>query len=118
MVVSFKRGRGSAQTWTGSLNVKPLLSAVAAVAVFVSMGVGSAEARNRAVVNQWGVSNAAGAVQHGDRNGAVVNQTGGGHYSRGVQEGYDNFLRMAQYGTRNHVTTTQMGEANFSATGQ
>ena len=51
--------------------MKRILSAVAAVAILVSMGVGTAEARNRTVVNQWGWANGAAAAQHGDRNGTV-----------------------------------------------
>jgi hypothetical protein len=76
--------------------MKRLFTAVAAAALFASMGVSAAHAQNRTVITQSGYANAAGAAQTGNRNGAAVNQRGGRNYARGVQDGYRNFMRMDQ----------------------
>src|SRR5215470_8175060 len=111
-----RRGPVAIQHWEH--NMKRLLMAVAAVALFTAAGVTGAAAQNRTVISQFGTDNGAAAAQQGERNQANVDQRGRSHYSRAVQYGRDNFLRMNQGGTRNEAVTEQNGDNNLAVTGQ
>jgi hypothetical protein len=72
---------------------------------------------NWSLVEQYGIGNAQGTMQHGNYNGAYTGQFGGQVGGHGLPGGFNGSLTM-QTGVGNFSATNQVGGGNLSITDQ